>query len=85
MESTAMQQQEVMSAEETLILEAYRDFKKIVKQQRLGGELRVAMEIDRETGEPEIIFAGYNFKRSLDSTRTVYKKRRDQMTFGRGR
>ncbi len=74
---------EVTKVERELLLNAFEDFKKIVKEHRMGGELRVAMEVDRETGEPEIIFAGYNFKRSLDATRVVYKKRRDQqITFG---
>ena len=73
---------EVTKVEQELLLKAFEDFKRIVKDQRMGGELRIAMEVDRETGEPEIIFAGYNFKRSLDATRVVYKKRREQITFG---
>lgn len=76
---------EVKNAEEELLLKAFADFRAVVKQMKMGGELRVAMEIDRTTGEPEIIFAGYNFKRSLESTRTVYSKRREQTTFGQGK
>ncbi len=83
METVETIQEQIMTAEESLILEAFKDFKAIVKQQKLGGELRVAIEPDRETGEPEIIFAGYNFKRSLDPIRTVYRKRKEQTrTFG---
>ena len=75
---------EIEQAETELLLKAFRDFKEMIRTTRLGGELRVAMEVDKASGEPEIIFAGYNFKRSLDGTRTVYTKRREQVTFGRG-
>ena len=76
---------EVTKIEEELLLKAFRDFKSVLKELRQGGELRVAMDVDRQTGEPEIIHAGYNIKRSLDSTRTIYAKRREQRTFGLGR
>lgn len=76
---------EVTQVEEELLLKAFRDFKKVLKELKQGGELRVAMDVDRQTGEPEIIHAGYNIKRSLDSTRTIYAKRREQRTFGVGR
>lgn len=52
-----------------------RDFRELVRKHR-EAEMKVAMVLDHETGEPEIIFAGFTVKRPLEPLRQTYRIRK---------
>jgi hypothetical protein len=64
---------DVEEAELEFVWKAYQELK------ALGhGELRISVDVDRQSGIPEIIYAGIHKQRALSDLRQAYRVRRQQ-------
>lgn len=65
---------EVTRAEHEFVTRSFDDLKALVA--RLGpAEMKVSVDVDRETGNAQIIWCGFTFKRSVEPMRRVYSAR----------
>lgn len=63
----------VARAEAEFVLAAFEELKDMN-----DAELKITVAMDRESGEPEIIYAGVQKKRSLEVLRKVYRGRKQE-------
>jgi hypothetical protein len=63
----------VAKAEAEFVLGAFQELKDMS-----DAELKITVAMDRESGEPEIIYAGVQKKRSLEVLRKVYRGRKQE-------
>ena len=67
---------EVVRQEERFIQSMLHDMRTLSRDHR-EVELKIAMVLDRETGQPEIIFAGFMVKKSIEPLRKTYRFRKE--------
>lgn len=60
----------VAKAEAEFVLAAFEELKGMQ-----DAELKITVTVDRQSGQPEIIYTGIQKKRSLDTLRKVYRAR----------
>lgn len=63
----------VAVAEAEFILAAFAELKEMK-----DAELKISVAMDRESGRPEVIYAGVQKKRSLETLRKVYRANREK-------
>ena len=63
----------VAVAEAVFVLAAFDELKGM-----RDAELKITVSVDRESGEPEVIYTGIQKKRSIDVLRRVYRARREK-------
>lgn len=63
----------VLVEEAKFILAAFEELKSM-----RDAELKITVSVDRESGQPEIIYTGIQKKRSIDVLRKVYRARREK-------
>jgi hypothetical protein len=63
----------VLVEEAKFVLAAFEELKSM-----RDAELKITVSVDRESGQPEIIYCGVQKKRSIDVLRRVYRIRRDK-------
>lgn len=68
---------EVARQEERFIASMLRDMRGLTREHR-DVEMKLAMIVDRETGQPEIIFAGFLVKKSTEPLRRTYRFRKGE-------
>jgi hypothetical protein len=68
----------IAQAEAEFVLQAFEELKSMG-----DAELKISVAMDRESGHPEIIYAGVQKKRSLETLRKVYRARRGQKVAAR--
>ena len=65
---------DIVAVEEAkFILAAFAELKSM-----RDAELKITVSVDRESGQPEIIYTGIQKKRSIDVLRKVYRARREK-------